>query len=186
MTVDLVVPNNNYDYKLAGQRLYVNNVAQYYGWESEYDETMLDQLHPEEVARTFGGYDEVVVEENGDNGDKGPLNRLTVKVYIEEGEDLTLGVRTDGHWEATWKRASAPEGFNNCGWCKFDNMRLSCLALDEDVTGVEETVANGLQVVGQQFFTVDGIQTDGLKKGVNIVRTQYEDGTTVTKKVIVK
>ena len=121
-----------------------------------------------------------------DNGDKGPLNRLTVKVYIEEGEDLTLGVRTDGHWEATWKRASAPEGFNNCGWCKFDNMRLSCLALGEDVTGVEETVANGLQVVGQQFFTVDGIQTDGLKKGVNIVRTQYEDGTTVTKKVIVK
>ncbi len=186
VTVDLVVPNNNYDYKLAGQRLYVNNVAQYYGWESEYDETMLDQLHPEEVSRTFGGYDEVVVEENGDNGDKGPLNRLTVKVYIEEGEDLTLGVRTDGHWEATWKRASAPEGFNNCGWCKFDNMRLSCLALDEDVTGVEETVANGLQVVGQQFFTVDGIQTDGLKKGVNIVRTQYEDGTTVTKKVIVK
>ena len=186
VTVDLVVPNNNYDYKLAGQRLYVNNVAQYYGWQSEYDEDLLDQLHPEEVSRTFGGYDEVVVEENGDNGDKGPLNRLTVKVYIEEGEDLTLGVRTDGHWEATWKRASAPEGFNNCGWCKFDNMRLSCLALDEDVTGVEETVANGLQVVGQQFFTVDGIQTDGLKKGVNIVRTQYEDGTTVTKKVIVK
>ena len=65
-------------------------------------------------------------------------------------------------------------------------MRLSCLALDKDVTGVEETVANGLQVVGQQFFTVDGIQTDGLKKGVNIVRTQYEDGTFETKKVVVK
>lgn len=186
VTVDMVVPNDNEDYRLAGQRLYANNIAQYYGWDYEYNEDMLNELHPEELFRTFGGFDEVDTQNNGDNGDKGPLNRLEVKVYIEEGDSLVLGVRTDGHWEATWKRASAPEGFNNCGWCKFDNVRFSCVALGKDVSSVEDAVAKDQQVVDRQYYTVDGIRTDGLKKGVNIVRLQYEDGTFVTKKVVVK
>lgn len=43
-----------------------------------------------------------------------------------------------------------------------------------------------LQVVDRKYHTLDGIQTDGLKRGVNIVRLQYEDGTFETKKVVVK
>lgn len=186
VTVDMVVPNDNNDYRLAGQRLYVNDIAQYYGWDYEYEESVLDQLHPEELFRTYGGYDEVDAQNNGDDGDKGPLNRLEVQVYIEDGDSLVLGVRTDGHWEATYKRVADPEGFNNCGWCKFDNMRLSCVALGEDVTSVEDAVGKDLQVVDRKYYTVDGIQTDGLKRGVNIVRLQYEDGTFETKKVVVK
>ena len=41
-------------------------------------------------------------------------------------------------------------------------------------------------MVDRKYYTLDGIQTDGLKRGVNIVRLQYEDGTFETKKVVVK
>lgn len=184
VTVDMVVPNNNYDYRLAGQRLYVNDAAMYYGYEEEYDLDLLETGHPYEVERTFGEYDEVTIEENGELGDKGPLNTLEVVVHVAANEPLKLGVRTDGHWEYTYKRTEAPEGWNNCGWCKFDNVRLSCVSIDSGES-IDETVATG-KVKSQEVYSIDGIKLPGLQKGVNILRQTLEDGTVVTKKVIVK
>lgn len=184
VTVDMVVPNNNYDYRLAGQRLYVNDAAMYYGYEEEYDLDLLETGHPYEVERTFGEYDEVTIEENGELGDKGPLNTLEVVVHVAANEPLKLGVRTDGHWEYTYKRTEAPEGWNNCGWCKFDNVRLSCVSIDSGES-IDETVATG-KVKSQEVYSIDGIKLPGLQKGVNILRQTLEDGTVVTRKVIVK
>ena len=184
VTVDMVVPNNNYDYRLAGQRLYVNDAAMYYGWEDEYDLDLLEEYHPYEVERTFGGYDEVTIEDNGELGDKGPLNTLEVVVHIAAGEPLKLGVRTDGHWEYTYKIVAKPEGWNNIGWCKFDNVRLSCVSIDNGES-IDETLATG-KVKSQEIYSVDGIKLPRLQKGVNILRQTMEDGTTVTKKIIVK
>lgn len=184
VTVDMVVPNDNDDYRLAGQRLFVNNAAMYYGWEDEYDLDQLEKGHPYEVERTFGGYDEVDCKNNGDMGDKGPLNTLEVVVHLAANEPLKLGVRTDGHWEYTYKRTAAPEGWNNCGWCKFDNVRLTCVSLDNGES-IDETLATG-KVKSQEIYSVDGIKLPRLQKGVNILRQTMEDGTTVTKKIIVK
>ena len=184
VTVDMVVPNDNDDYRLAGQRLFVNNAAMYYGWEDEYDLDQLEEGHPYEVERTFGGYDEVDCKNNGDMGDKGPLNTLEVVVHLAANEPLKLGVRTDGHWEYTYKRTAAPEGWNNCGWCKFDNVRLTCVSLDNGES-IDETLATG-KVKSQEIYSVDGIKLPRLQKGVNILRQTMEDGTTVTKKIIVK
>ena len=184
VTVDMVVPNDNDDYRLAGQRLFVNNAAMYYGWEDEYDLDQLEEGHPYEVERTFGGYDEVDCKNNGDMGDKGPLNTLEVVVHLSANEPLKLGIRTDGHWEYTYKRTAAPEGWNNCGWCKFDNVRLTCVSLDNGES-IDETLATG-KVKSEEIYSVDGIKLPRLQKGVNILRQTMEDGTTVTKKTIVK
>ena len=164
--------NDNDDYRLAGQRLFVNNAAMYYGWEDEYDLDQLEEGHPYEVERTFGGYDEVDCKNNGDMGDKGPLNTLEVVVHLSANEPLKLGIRTDGHWEYTYKRTAAPEGWNNCGWCKFDNVRLTCVSLDNGES-IDETLATG-KVKSEEIYSVDGIKLPRLQKGVNILRQTME------------
>lgn len=183
VTVDMVVPNNNNNYRLAGQRLFVNNQAMYYGHEDEYIADSLAVGHPYETARTFGGYDEVCVEENGDLGDKGPLHTLSVTVRIEEGDTLTLGVRTDGHWEYTSKILEE-NGWANYGWCKFDNVRLYCVSLGE-ATGIK-SVDDKSDAVSAEYYSVDGTRQKGLNRGVNIVKQTLSTGKTVTRKVVTK
>lgn len=184
VTVDMVVPNDNDNYRLAGQRLFVNNHAMYYGYEDEYDLDALEEGHPYEVERTFGDFDEVNVQDNGDLGDKGPLSTLEVIVTIGVGEPLQLGVRTDGHWEYTYKSIANPDEWNNHGWCKFDNMRLSCVQLT--YPDAVEGVNTDARVVSEEFYGVDGIKLPKAQKGVNIVRQTLNDGSVVTKKVIIK
>ena len=50
---------------------------------------------------------------------------------------------------------------------------------------IDETLATG-KVKSQEIYSVDGIKLPRLQKGVNILRQTMEDGTTVTKKIIVK
>ena len=183
VTVLLGVWNNEYEYRLAGQRLLANTVAMYYGHEDEYYLDSLEVTHPYETERTFGEYDETCIEDNN-NSDADPLYLLSVTVDIEDGEDLTLGVRTDGIWENVYKLTEEPDGWNNCGWCKFDNMRLYCTELYS--TGIKDISAEDGDVESEDYYTVDGARISTLKKGVNIVRQKMEDGSTVTKKVIVK
>lgn len=187
VTVEMVVPNDDENYRLAGQRLYVNNAAMYYGHEYEYDLDLLEEYHPYEVARTFGECDEIDSQNNPYGlGDAGPLSTLDVTVEIATGDTLTLGVRTDGIWEYTYKTA-AVSGWDNFGWCKIDNMRLYCVSLT-DLTAIEsvEQADDAANVLSEEFFTADGMRIGALRQGVNIVRQKLSDGTTVTKKVLVR
>ena len=63
-------------------------------------------------------------------------------------------------------------------------MRLTCVSLDNGES-IDETLATG-KVKSQEIYSVDGIKLPRLQKGVNILRQTMEDGTTVTKKIIVK
>jgi len=56
-----------------------------------------------------------------------------------------------------------------------------------DRSGIEELNSNSNKpVAGIDYFTVDGRQNSGLQPGVNIVRIHYTDGSTVTRKIMVK
>ena len=50
---------------------------------------------------------------------------------------------------------------------------------------IDETLATG-KVKSQEIYRVASIKLPRLQKGVNILRQTMEDGTTVTKKIIVK
>ncbi|MBQ7239720.1 MAG: hypothetical protein IJS20_13120 [Bacteroidales bacterium] len=182
VTVDMVIPNDNDNYRLAGQRLLVNNVAQYYGHDYDYIMDKLEEYHPYEIERTFGGYDEVNATISP-IGDKGPLSTLSVTVSIQEGEDLTLGIRTDGLWDATTK-TFAVEGWNNFGWCKFDNVRLKCISFDYDA--IENLGNSTANVQRTTTFSLDGKRISRAQRGVNIVRQQLTDGSVRTVKQVVK
>jgi hypothetical protein len=122
--------------RLTGQRLLVNDNAQYYGKEEYYIASELDRLHPEEKSRTFAGYEEVNTNETGASGDMGNLSTLTVEVTIGSGEVLELGVRTDNN-KLAMNRSYEDNWWDCTGRYKLDNFRLYCVSID--ATGIHET-----------------------------------------------
>lgn len=136
VSVDMTVSYDGVCSRLTGQRLLVNNHAQYYGKPEYYIESELDKLHPEEVSRTFAGYDEVDTNTTGEVGDMGNMQTLSVEVTIVNGEDLTFGVRTDNNKSAM--NRSYEENWWDCtGRYKIDNFRMVCVSTD--VTAIEDT-----------------------------------------------
>lgn len=155
VSVDMNVTYEGGCSRLTGQRLLVNNVAQYYGKPEFYIESELDNLHPEEVARTFAGYDEVNSTETGEAGDMGNMTTLSVDVFIADGQALTLGVRTDNN-KSAMNRNYDENWWDCCGRFKIDNFRLMCVSTD--VTGIE-TVESKSTAKGDAYNLM-GIKVD--------------------------
>ncbi|MBR1667973.1 MAG: hypothetical protein IJ693_06810 [Bacteroidaceae bacterium] len=156
VTVDMNVTYDGGCSRLTGQRLLVNNNAQYYGMPEFYNESELDALHPEEVSRTFAGYDEVNTNETGEVGDMGNMSTLTVEVSIQAGEDLVLGVRTDNN-KSAMNRNYENNWWDCTGRYKLDNFRLYCVSVD--ATGIETpAVANSTS--GADAYNLMGIKVN--------------------------
>lgn len=139
VSVDMNVTYDGGCSRLTGQRLLVNNVAQYYGKEEFYIESELNALHPEEIARTFAGYDEVNSTTTGESGDMGNMSTLSVEVSINDGDALILGVRTDNN-KVAMNRNYEENYWDCCGRYKLDNFRLTYVS--NEVNSIEnvETV----------------------------------------------
>lgn len=156
VTVDMNVTYEGGCSRITGQRLLVNNVAQYYGKPEFYVEPELDNLHPEEVARTFAGYDEVNSTETGESGDMGNMSTLTVEVSIAEGEALTFGVRTDNNKSAT-TRNYEENWWDCCGRFKIDNFHL--FYVSTEVSGIE-ALENAASSQDGAAYNLMGIKVD--------------------------
>ncbi len=81
------------------------------------------------------------------------------------------------------KCTSAPTSY----WSIFDDFRLYSLggkATNEE-TGITE-VGNNVQLVGTQYFSLNGTVLNAPQKGINILRQTYSDGKVTVKKVFVK
>lgn len=142
VTVDMNVTYDGGCSRLTGQRLLVNDNAQYYGKEEYYIISELDRLHPEEKSRTFAGYEEVNSNETGASGDMGNMSTLTVEVTLGVGEVLEVGVRTDNNKEAM-NRNYEDNWWDCTGRYKIDNFRLYCVSIDandiHDITSSSTT-----------------------------------------------
>ena len=139
VTVDMNVTYDGGCSRLTGQRLLANNHAQYYGKEEYYIASELDRLHPEELSRSYAGYDEVNTNETGASGDMGNMSTLSVEVTIAKGEELLIGVRTDNNKEAM-NRSYEDNWWDCTGRYKIDNFRLYCVSVD--ASGIQETMAD--------------------------------------------
>ncbi len=137
VTVDMNVTYDGGCSRLTGQRLLVNNVAQYYGKAEYYIESELDQLHPEEASRSYAGYEEVNTNETGASGDMGNMQTLSVEVTLGKNEALTFGVRTDNN-KVAMNRNYENNWWDCTGRYKIDNFRLYCVSTDP--TGISDTM----------------------------------------------
>ena len=139
---------------------------------SEFEESALNS-HPWDASFDLTTYDDMGIE-NGTvklyypNSMEGAMWRFQtspdayinkVAVMVGEGESLSFGLRK-----------SVKVGSD---WCIFDNFKLFYLGT-ETPAGVN---AVSTSTEAKEFFTLSGIKTNGMKKGINIVK--MADGSVV-------
>ena len=119
------------------------------------------------------------------------MHPLSVVAGVAEGKDLTIGFRTDGYKLASLEYTNDA----STGWFKIDNVHLTWNS--EDVPAAVAIIANeiatgisnsnkGLELKGQQFYTVNGMKLSAPQKGINIVKNLMSDGSVKTTKVMIK
>lgn len=103
--------------QVSTQRLFANNVVQYYGPQSAYGENIDKSESYSFAGNPFGKKD----------GAKGTLYEMAVKVTVLDGEDLTVGIRS-GNLLPDGSKAT-----NNAGWFKVDDFRIELVrAINND------------------------------------------------------
>lgn len=110
-------------------RLFANNNVQYYGYESDYSRI----LTPGEI-NTYAGY-------AGGANNNFILRDMSVVVYVGDGEDLSVGIKSSN------KKSNGTSATDNTGWFKVDNFRIDRLdhepeTTEEDLTLTKELITN--------------------------------------------
>ena len=128
----------NQYYQKGNCRLFANDAVQYFGSRDEYDRNIAEGENP-----TFAGY-------GGGDADITPkfiMNEMAVYVTIDEGEDLTLGIRSDG----TKSNGSQATGDDPAGWFKVDNFRIEKVEAIPLDNGDEDTELTAKVLVNPDF-----------------------------------
>ena len=103
--------------QVSTQRLFANNMVQYYGPQSAYGENIDESESYSFAGNPFGKKD----------GAKGTLYEMAVKVTVLDGENLTVGIRS-GNLLPDGSKAT-----NNAGWFKVDDFRIELVrAINND------------------------------------------------------
>lgn len=91
-----------------------------------------------------------------------------VTVNVKDGK-LTIGVRK----------------FENTGddWIILDNWTLEYVG---EGTGINNVSDNNAKVIATEFYSIDGMKLNSLKKGLNIIKMTTANGKTTSKVVVVK
>ena len=87
---------------------------------------------------------------------------------------------TDGTLRIGMKKEA--QGAND--WVMMDGFKL--IYLGTESKGIQDVVAADGQVVSVSVYGANGAQLNGMKKGLNIIRTVYANGAVKVKKVMVK
>ena len=143
----------------AGQegmgRLFANNEVQYYGSPHEYENNLTQGEN-----NSFASYISEAVDGKS-------MQELSVTVLVEEGEDLTLGIRS-GSLKGD---GTQPTGTNRTGKFRVDHFRIEKLS-DDDPDGIKDTKAKDLttlKVSQSPCYNLSGQKVNGkLTKGIYI------------------
>lgn len=190
LTADVMVQNDWSGNNITTQRIFANDYIQMFSYEELYELNLpedakaaraIDQKNPDADLKhiTYAGY-------TCESGDRTTdlLHPMTIKFGVGEDGIAKIGFRTNG---------VNPDGFiagnggrEGQGWFKVDNFTLFYES-EEVPTSIESAGSPALAtIVSRQYFTVDGMQIDQPRKGVNIVKNVMSDGTVRVSKVLVK
>lgn len=131
VSAGLMAGSNGSGSRLTTQRIFGNLNSAYYGDESMYDTSALDQSE----VYSFGGNAEIQTDRE--------LRNVSVRAYVYDGT-LTFGVRTDGNLAATFRSSGNPAGGD--GWFKVDNFTILKVGYDgNDAAAVANHFIDALQ-----------------------------------------
>lgn len=137
-------------------RMFANNEVQFYGYESDYT----NLLEPDENV-TYGGY-------AGGQNNNFILRNLHVRVRVNEGDDLKIGIRS------SCRKNDGSKSSDNAGWFKVDEFRLFLMephiGTGIDAAGADSTsaCAGGVYDIMGRLIRDNG-SVAGLSAGMYIV-----------------
>ena len=201
LTMDVMVQNDWAGNNLTTQRIFANEFIQMYGAEEVYTADGIEL--PEDIvlaqkvqANHASELDIPIITYAGNPydinyGTSGLLKPLAVTAGVAEGNSLTIGFRTDGNQLNNLEYTNG----QGTGWFKIDNVHLtwesetvpaSVAAIKNEIETAITSSNKSLELMGQQFYTADGVKLSAPQKGINIVKNMMSDGSVKTTKVLVK
>jgi len=133
-------------------RLFANNEVQYYGSAHDYEQNLTAGEH-----NSFASYISEAVDGKS-------MQELSVVVTVEEGEDLTLGIRS-GSIKGDGTQVT---GTNRTGKFRVDYFRIERLS-GNDEDGVFKVESSKLKVESCATYDLSGRKMSGqLPKGIYI------------------
>ncbi|MBR3530242.1 MAG: hypothetical protein IKN83_02640 [Bacteroidaceae bacterium] len=201
LTMDVMVQNDWAGNNLTTQRIFANEFIQMYGAEEVYTADGIEL--PEDIvlaqkvqANHASELDIPIITYAGNPydinyGTSGLLKPLAVTAGVAEGNSLTIGFRTDGNQLNSLEYTNG----QGTGWFKIDNVHLtwesetvpaSVAAIKNEIETAITSSNKSLELMGQQFYTADGVKLSAPQKGINIVKNMMSDGSVKTTKVLVK
>lgn len=201
LTMDVMVQNDWAGNNLSTQRIFANEFIQMYGAEEVYTadgvELPEDIVLAQKVQATHASELDIPIITYAGNpydinyGTSGLLKPLTVTAGVAEGNSLTIGFRTDGNQLSSLTYTNE----QGTGWFKIDNVHLtwdseevpaSVAAIKDEIETAITNNSKSLELMGQQFYTANGMKLSAPQKGINIVKNMMSDGSVKTTKVLVK
>lgn len=190
MTADVMVQNNWAGDNITTQRLFANEYIQMFSTEIAHelnlpadaqDAAQRDIDFPEASIPflTYAGY-----TCEADDRTTDLLHTMTVKFAVGEDGIAHFGFRTNN---VNVEGISRDEGGRDGqGWFKLDNFTLYYES-EEMPTAIKcIDVESNATVSASEYYTIGGLQTTGMQRGINIVKQVMSDGSIKVIKVLVK
>lgn len=187
LSCDLVVQYNWGGHCVTTQRIFANNYVQMYGAEETYadhlNETsdmlsarLADEAHPEDEIKhmNYAGWLNDV-----SYGYTSCPHHMELTFGVDEPGDLTIGFRTNNVDPFTGEAHM----YDSAGWFKLDNFKLFYNSEDVPV-GISGINSKANELVGRQYFTIDGRRISQPQSGITIVKNIMSDGTVKTTKIL--
>jgi len=187
LTANVMVEYNWAGDNITTQRIFGNDCVQMFSTDGNHELNLpadavaartIDEAYPEDGFRHLTYADHVCI--SGD-ATSSLLRPMKVTFCVGETGEAHIGFRTNGiNIEG---QTYAEGGRNGQGWFKVDNFRLT---YDSETvsTGIEEVVSGAAQVVGRQYFTIDGVQVAAPQQGVIIVKEILSNGQVKVSKLL--
>lgn len=190
VTADVMVQNNWAGDNITTQRIFANEYIQMFSTELAHELNLpadaqaaaqrdIDFPEASVPFLTYAGY-------TCESGDRTTdlLHTMTVTFAVQEDGIAHIGFRTNNVNVEGISRDEA--GRDGQGWFKLDNFTLY-YASEELPTAIECIDAeSNATVSASEYYTIGGLQTTGMQRGINIVKHVMSDGTIKVSKVLVK
>ncbi len=188
LSCDMVCPWDWAGDGVTTQRIFANEYVQMFGSEENYADAqnitvdMLramakDSINPDADIKHMNYAGHVNTESGGLSQTPRPMS---LKFGVDESGVMRIGFRTNNvGFDGTVKP------HDGSGWFKLDNFKLFYESTDlPTAIGSVEASDKLLEIVGQQYFTIDGRQVAQPQKGINIIKNIMSDGSVKTVKVL--
>ncbi len=198
LTADVMVQNNWAGDNITTQRIFANGYVQMFAAEEAHALNLPDDAKAAaqrdidfpEASVPFLTYADYTCYADDRTTDL--LHTMTVTFAVREDGVARIGFRTNNvntsgiaNEDVSGDTDENGENVRGQGWFKVDNFTLY-YASEELPSSIECVDSQDSAILSTTYYTIDGVRSSNLQKGVNIVKSIMSNGNVKISKILVK